>query len=150
MTSASLAWQWGQRGSGRGVSRGGGRRVLLPLQASQHPERVRVDGAGAHTAPSWIPHLPIDGDMRRFRFQPALDAGEQVLRAHAEPALSMQHGDITIRRAEPLDSFLPGSVSRPAVDARAQSASPVDVAGALLHLHLAEAEPQDYPPAADA
>src|SRR5438477_7150652 len=137
MTSASLAWQCGQRGSDRGLFSGGGRRVLLLLQASQHAERVRVDGALAHTAPSRVPHLPIDGDLRRFRFQPALDAGEQVLRAHAEPALSMQLCDITIRRAEPLDSFPPGSIPRTAVDARAQPAPPMEEVVTLLHQHLA-------------
>src|SRR6266545_3055158 len=79
MTSASCALQWGQAGialppsgggSGRGaeacsaLSRGGGRRVLLLLQPSEHAEGVLVDRSLGAAPAERVPDVPVDRDLR--------------------------------------------------------------------------------------
>src|SRR2546427_11234182 len=89
MTSTSLALQCGQRGSGRGLFRGGERRVLLLLQATQHAESVGVDRAFAAAPAHGVPLLPVDFGLRCLRFHLLFEASSQLGRAHAELAFVM-------------------------------------------------------------
>src|SRR5437870_12287723 len=116
MTSASAAWQWGQRGSARGLFRGGWRRVLLLLEATQHGEGVLVDGAGAAAPPHRVPGLPVDRDPGRFHLELLLDPRAKVGRPHAELAFAVQGGGFAVWRPKPFDRLVPGAIEWAAVD----------------------------------
>src|SRR5437879_5297484 len=82
-TSASVAWQWGQRGDRRGSSwsssssgTGGGELALF--QAAEHRVRALVDGAGLAAPPNRVPARPVDLDGRGRLLHPLLEAGEQL------------------------------------------------------------------------
>src|ERR1700730_15008241 len=143
MTCASRSEQRGQRGSERGSARSASacpprspgrwraasegtlRSVflrlanckLLFLEASQHRERALVDGAGPAPPAQRVPAFPIDAERRRVGLELLLQAGSQLWRAHAQPALAVKYRGLAVRRPEPLDCLLPGKVKRRGVDA---------------------------------
>src|ERR1700693_2951367 len=89
MTSASRAWQCGQRGAERGGSGffGGGKPLLF--QPAQHAEGRLVDRAGPTAPPHRVPSLPVDMNLWRFRFELFFEFRLQLSRTHAQLAVAM-------------------------------------------------------------